>query len=806
MKTGGILKRFGFGKGPAVSRLFIISVVFALLILGGGITAFFQLSRIIHNTADQKLFQLLEVERLKLETSVNNEISIAIKMADSPIIRRHFASPGDAELKTYALEEIAAYRRAFKNNYVFWVNATDKKFYSPGDELFFESPEGGDYTYIIDPDNPEDYWYNMTLHETELYNFNINYNDNLKVTNLWINAPVFDDAQQPIGVLGTGIDLTSFVNAIYSELDTSVQLFLFNEFEEITGARDPQLVYEKADISTQFENNAAEVISRARSLSEQGVFNISTGEREIALGRIPQLNWYMAAYIPVTAGLYLQNPMTYVLFSMLIVTLLIFFMFYRRHQEGKRLERVVQERTAEITAMKDNLKAGLFLLDSSYVIQGSYSKPLETILGTGEITGKEFIAFLGSSIKTKEQETLLKYFRMVINRSFDAKMLEEANPIGEFVYVDETGGTEKTLRSSFASVDRGNGEYFILGTLEDITAEKILQKQLAEEESKREEEMRALFQVVQVDPRVFGDFLEDAEFEFERINNILKDKSFSAAKAMVDIYQSVHAIKSNAVILGLDNFGNKLHMLENKIKELREKANIGFEDTLHIAVELEGIMREKDKFRETINKIQSFKGGTSRQDRHVLVETLTKACEKAATALEKKALFIVDDIDGIVLENGPRRVIKEVLTQLVRNSVYHGIESPGDRKAQGKNPEGHIRLSIKLENGVIHLKLSDDGRGLDFERIRKKAAGLRMIRSEEDGKNKSYLSQVIFAPGFSTAEEADVHAGQGIGLNLVKEKIRDLHGSIKLQTEPGKGTVFNIYIPLESSVVTPKAS
>jgi two-component system chemotaxis sensor kinase CheA len=275
---------------------------------------------------------------------------------------------------------------------------------------------------------------------------------------------------------------------------------------------------------------------------------------------------------------------------------------------------------------------------------------------------------------------------------------------------------------------------------------------------------------------------------------------------MVNIYQSVHAIKSNAVILGLDNFGNKLHGLENKIKDLREKEDISFEDVLHIAVELESIMREKDKFRDTINKIQSFKGGTSRQDRRVLVQTLTQACQKAAAALNKRVRFIVDNIDGIVLENGPRRAIKEVLTQLVRNSVYHGIESPQDRETQGKSPEGHIRLSIKLENEIILLKLSDDGQGLDFERIRKKAEGLRMIHNKEDGKNKSYLLQVIFAPGFSTAEEADVYAGRGIGLNLVKEKIRDLHGSIKLQTEPGKGTVFNISIPMESSAVITKAS
>jgi two-component system chemotaxis sensor kinase CheA len=520
----------------------------------------------------------------------------------------------------------------------------------------------------------------------------------------------------------------------------------------------------------------------------------------------------MAAYIPITAGLYLQNPMTYVLFSMLIVILLVFFMFYRRFQEGKRLERVVQERTAEIAAMKDNLKAGLFLMDNNYVIQGSYSKPLEHILGADEIEGRKFIDFLGTSMKGKEQTTLEKYFRMVINRTYDAKMLEEVNPITEFVYVDETGGTKKTLRSSFAPVDRGGGDFFILGTLEDVTEARKLEEQLAEEEGRREEGMRALFEVIQVEPRVFGDFIEDMDYEFDRINGVLKNKELSAQAAMVDLYQSVHAIKSNALILGLGNFSGKLHELESQIKTLRDnEAGVTFEDVLHIAVEIEKIMKEKDKFKETIDKIQSFRAGdgageSRRQDRHVLVETLTKACGKAAGALNKKVKFTVEDLDGIVLEHGPRRVINEVLTQLVRNAVYHGIESPSERKTAGKNSEGNIRLSIKYFDGKIHIKLTDDGKGLDFEKIRQKAEKLHMLKNGEESQDRNQLLQVIFSPGFSTVDEADVHAGRGIGLNLVRERIRELHGTIKLQTESGKGTVFNIYIPLEMSQMINKAS
>jgi two-component system chemotaxis sensor kinase CheA len=454
-----------------------------------------------------------------------------------------------------------------------------------------------------------------------------------------------------------------------------------------------------------------------------------------------------------------------------------------------------------ITAMKDNLKSGLFLMNKDYVIQGSYSKPLEAILGTDKIEGKKFIDFLGASLKANERDTLEDYFSMVLNRSFDANMLDDINPISEFTYVNEPDNTFKILQTNFATVDQGHGEYFVLGTLEDVTEARKLEQQLAEEAGKREEEMRALFQVIQVEPRVFGDFIEDMEYEFDRINTILKNKEMSAKEAMIDIYQSVHAIKSNALILGLENFSGKLHELENTIKKYRDQPEVVFADVLHVTVGLETIMKEKDKFQDTIGKIKAFQvhtGGNRRQDRYVLIQTLTKACEKASAALEKKTNFVVEDLDGAVLETGPRRVIKEVLTQLVRNSVYHGIEIPEEREAAGKNREGTIRLSIKQKNGTIHLKLSDDGKGLDFAKIREKALNLKLLQKKEDAENKNELLQVIFSPGFSTVDSADMHAGRGIGLNLVRERIRDLHGSIKLSSKPGEGTTFNIYIPLES--------
>lgn len=467
-----------------------------------------------------------------------------------------------------------------------------------------------------------------------------------------------------------------------------------------------------------------------------------------------------------------------------------------------KLTRQLKSERDEMEVMKDNLSVGLFLMDGDYRIQPQYSQALEKILSGSDaderldLQGKSFVEILSNSVKEKERETLKDYFTMVINRSFDAQMLEEINPLHQFTYVGP-GGEEKTLRCSFAPVDNEDGSVYILGTVSDNTREVALQRQLSEEESKRNEEMRALFEVIHVEPRVLNDFIEDTEYEFDRINTILKDQSRTSREVMVEMFQSVHAIKSNSVILGLASFGAKLHALEDEIKALRERSDICFDEVLHVTFELEKLMRVKDGFKAVIDKIRSFRVGENRmQEEHVLVQTLEKVIDKAAADLGKKARLSVK-IDAAAMEAGPRRVIKEVLTQLVRNAMYHGIESPDGRATAGKDEAGLISLSISYASGKIVIDLSDDGKGIDFNAIRAKAESMNLVADRAQLEDRNALTQLIFAPGFSTAETANMHAGRGIGLNLVRERIKEMKGAIKLQTDEGKGTTFRITIPVE---------
>jgi len=419
------------------------------------------------------------------------------------------------------------------------------------------------------------------------------------------------------------------------------------------------------------------------------------------------------------------------------------------------------------------------------------------MLSEDAIYGKCFTDFLLASFNAKELNNIQDYFEMIFNQTFDQNMLDEINPLGEFQYVNVRNGSRKVLQCGFTTIEQARGEVFALVTMYDITAKTELQQKLAKEENRRHEEMKTVFELIQVEPRVFDDFLEDTEYEFDRINETLKHDEMSTHSALVEIYQSVHAIKSNAVILGLNTFGDKAHKLETKIKKLREQEKVPFDNMLSLTMDIENLSKEKDGFKTIIEKINLFKTSNSgkKQGQYVLIESLAKAVNKASADTGKKIKFVAEEIDEIALEKSPRRIIKEALLQLVRNSAAHGIEAPEDRIAQGKKETGVIRLSIKINSGHIHIKLGDDGRGLDYGKIAERALRLNMIKPEEVN-SKNALLKVIFLPGFSTAETESVHAGRGIGLSLVQDRVRGEKGSIKVQSEPGKGTVFNIFFPL----------
>lgn len=148
-------------------------------------------------------------------------------------------------------------------------------------------------------------------------------------------------------------------------------------------------------------------------------------------------------------------------------------------------------------------------------------------------------------------------------------------------------------------------------------------------------------------------------------------------------------------------------------------------------------------------------------------------------------------------------LIKDPLTHMVRNSADHGIEGPADRVAAGKSEEGRVLLNAFHEGGHIIIEISDDGRGLPIDRIKKKILERGIATEDELAEmSEKQIQQYIFHAGFSTAEKVTSVSGRGVGMDVVRTNVEKIGGTIEMNSVAGKGTTFTIKIPLTLAIVS----
>jgi chemosensory pili system protein ChpA (sensor histidine kinase/response regulator) len=179
-----------------------------------------------------------------------------------------------------------------------------------------------------------------------------------------------------------------------------------------------------------------------------------------------------------------------------------------------------------------------------------------------------------------------------------------------------------------------------------------------------------------------------------------------------------------------------------------------------------------------------------------LYSLLSRAVRDAAKSSKKNVEL---DFSGseTELDNNIIQQISDPLVHLVRNSVAHGIEAPADRLAVGKAEQGHVVLRAYHRGNHIYIEVEDDGRGIDYPRVRQSAIDCGLVSTETaDRLTERDLREMLFHPGFSTATVKTELAGRGVGLDVVRSNLNALNGEIEVQSEPGQGTKFTLKVPL----------
>ncbi|RYY02739.1 MAG: response regulator [Gammaproteobacteria bacterium] len=181
-----------------------------------------------------------------------------------------------------------------------------------------------------------------------------------------------------------------------------------------------------------------------------------------------------------------------------------------------------------------------------------------------------------------------------------------------------------------------------------------------------------------------------------------------------------------------------------------------------------------------------------------LVPRLRRIVRQAATELGKEVDFELDNVEGELDRTVLERMVAP-LEHMLRNAVDHGIELPADRTAAGKPAEGRIVLSLGREGGDVMLRLADDGRGINLQRVREKAIERGLMAADAPLSDQD-LMQFILHAGFSTADKVTQISGRGVGMDVVHSEIKQLGGAMFIDSRWGEGTQFTIRLPFTVSV------
>ncbi len=289
--------------------------------------------------------------------------------------------------------------------------------------------------------------------------------------------------------------------------------------------------------------------------------------------------------------------------------------------------------------------------------------------------------------------------------------------------------------------------------------------------------------------------------EINKKNGILMEEEDDDLDENINDIQSIRIKLSrvNEIISDFDTMITREFHLKSQLDELKKlEEKLGSRELSKIRKEFENDIYALET---SIFSVQEKAFDLRMLPISIVLRPLENTIAMEAINLNKKVKCEIPDTD-IALDKVILEELGDILMHIIRNALDHGIESPAERKKAKKSEEGTIRITCVREARYIELKISDDGRGLDYDKIRSKAITLYPERTDEiKGMNDRELSQFLFQSGFSTKEKVTALSGRGVGLDVVWSNVEKIKGRIKIESEAGKGTSFILHFPLSLSTL-----
>ncbi|HPD78639.1 MAG TPA: chemotaxis protein CheA [Spirochaetota bacterium] len=285
-----------------------------------------------------------------------------------------------------------------------------------------------------------------------------------------------------------------------------------------------------------------------------------------------------------------------------------------------------------------------------------------------------------------------------------------------------------------------------------------------------------------------------------RLGDIVVEKGLASQKQIDEALFEQEKIKKKIEINTVRVDSSKLDNLMNLLGEIvigqaalhRIADELDEERSFRLKNSLYSLDRITREFQEQIMSIRMVPIGPTFEQFRRFVRDVSQSMGKE---IKLRIEGGETELDKTVIEK-----IGDPLKHMIRNAIDHGIETSDERKRRGKPSHWIITLKAYHQEGNVYIDIIDDGRGLDVEKIKKKAIDLGLISSDEEV-SKERIVSFIFHPGFSTAEKATELSGRGVGMDVVKTNIEQLRGSVDIKTKEGEGTLIRIKLPLTLAII-----
>lgn len=490
--------------------------------------------------------------------------------------------------------------------------------------------------------------------------------------------------------------------------------------------------------------------------------------------------------------------------------LIILFHFLRHLRESDRL---VEKAKRETDNILQTTQEGLFLLDDGFTIGSQHSKALRGIIGTEQLAEQDFLGILKPMVTQKTLDTTREYIDLLFKPEIKEKLVGSLNPL-DLVEIHQAHGAgemnTRYLQFGFNRVREEGRITHLLVTANDITRRVKLEQELKATEERARGQMGMLVEILQVDPTDMHRFLQAANEGLHHINGQLMDQTGGKAEQKVNaIYRITHRLKGDAGALGLSILAEPFHELEEVLNALRGRSNVSGEDFLPVTVQLKALFEQLESVGSAVNRIGQVRGVVTVEPSRPVAEIADEVPRTAgqwqsfvrqiAERQQRKVELSYSGIDLQKLTPVLHDSINSIVTQFARNSVVHGIEPPAERRKRGKPETGHIAVYVsQRDDDGADLSFRDDGQGLSISKLRDAAVRSGKLTAEEAATlDQRRIAALIFEPGISTREKADQDAGRGAGLDVVKDMITKLGGTVRIGSTPGEYCHFRISLPAQ---------